>query len=70
MSRYDNELEREWARLGIDPNEMPPDCCPECEGPLESSTGYVGENLVYCPNPKCGRNIVWEDRADAIRRVL
>jgi Zn-finger nucleic acid-binding protein len=46
-------------------NEPKPEFCPGCSSDLKSSTGYVGEEVLYCP--KCG--IVWEDSEDAIRRV-
>ena len=43
-----------------------PSNCPKCGGPLESSRGYVGEELLYCRE----HGIQWEDAMDAVRRVI
>jgi NAD-dependent DNA ligase len=67
---HEDEVRRECERLGINPNEIPPDNCPACGSELEVSKGYVGEGILYCPNPECKKGIVWEDSAEAIRRVL
>jgi hypothetical protein len=67
---HDDEVRRECERLGINPNEGPPDRCPKCGGQVDASGGMVGETIVYCPNPECKQGIVWEDAVDAIRRVL
>ncbi len=33
--------------------------CPTCGGPLESGSGYVGEEVIYCPKSTCG--VVWSE---------
>jgi NAD-dependent DNA ligase len=67
--RAEAEVLRELRRLGIE-NAPMPDVCPKCGGKLKTSSGYVGEMLLYCPNRKCKAGIVWEDSEDAIRRVF
>jgi hypothetical protein len=47
-----------------------PDRCPKCGGDLEVGSGMVGEVVLYCPSKSCTSGIVWEDSADAVRRVL
>ena len=41
------------------------DKCPKCGAELTVHRGYVGEAVLVCPD----HGIVWEDTADAIRRV-
>ncbi len=55
---------REIARCK---NKSVPSHCPKCGSELESSRGYVGETVLYCPE---GHGICWEDSEDAIRRVI
>jgi uncharacterized C2H2 Zn-finger protein len=50
-------------------NEKRPHLCPKCGEILESSTGYVGEEVLVCPDEDCDAGVVWEDSKDALRRV-
>jgi hypothetical protein len=43
---HEDEVRRECERLGINPNEIPPDNCPACGSELEVSKGYVGEGIL------------------------
>lgn len=36
----------------------PPNKCPDCNSKLVSGSGYVGEELLYCPN---GHGIFWSE---------
>lgn len=63
-------IQREFQRMGIDDPPPSPEVCPGCGGPLEESSGYVGETIAYCPNDECPKGVVWEDCQDAIRRVI
>jgi len=63
------EVQRELQRMGIRNHDCP-EVCPGCGGELACGEGYVGETLVYCPNEKCDKGILWEDSEDAIRRIL
>lgn len=36
-----------------------PSRCPGCHKRLATHGGYVGEAIVYCPNPSCDTDIVW-----------
>jgi len=47
-----------------------PEKCPKCGGELTAGEGYVGETLLYCGNEACDQGLVWEDGADAVRRVI
>ena len=47
-------------------NAPRPDYCPECGAELESHGGYVGEEMLVCPE----HGVVWTDSVDAIRRVI
>ena len=60
-------LARERRRLGIKNVDPPPERCPKCGAALESGDGYVGEEVLYCPN---GHGIFWEDSEEALRRIL
>ena len=51
-------------------NDPEPEICKSCGSPLAESTGYVGEQIVYCPDPDCPEGILWEDQEDAINRVI
>ena len=37
-----------------------PETCPRCSAELESSSGYAGEEILFCTN---GCGVVWEDSA-------
>lgn len=58
----------QWTRKQIERADTGPEpkCCPKCHGPLKVSRGYVGEAVLYCPE----HGMVWEDGADAVRRVI
>ena len=43
-----------------------PSRCPTCRGTLESGGGYVGEEIVYCPE----HGILWEDSEQARSRTI
>jgi hypothetical protein len=61
------EVQRELRRLGVQNAPQPDDgCCPTCHQELKSSSGYVGETILYCSNG-CFH---WEDAEGAIRRVF
>ena len=62
--------EQSQIDLVADAMEDCPDACPQCGSNLASSSGYVGEEVVYCPNEDCDAGILWEDAADAVRRVI
>lgn len=70
QSVWEREYHRELERLDIDPNEPPPERCPNCRSHLAETSGFVGETVLYCPNEQCERGVVWEDAAGAIARVF
>ncbi len=43
-----------------------PSRCPSCKRELESGGGYVGEEIVYCPE----HGVLWEDIEDARSRII
>ncbi len=47
-------------------NPPAPDECPHCGAEVKCSTGMVGEEVLYCEE----HGLLWEDSADAIRRVI
>ena len=65
------ETYRDWESKQILKEEVMqkpmPNVCPRCKGELESYPDMAGETMLYCP--KCDE-IVWEDGAGAIRRVI
>ena len=50
----------------MEEDNIPPDSCRTYKGELKSSSGMVGEEVLYCPT----HGIQWEDSDDAIRRVI
>jgi len=64
--RAEYEVQKEIYRRGKY-NKEKPKKCPYCgHTKFIESRGWVGERVLLCT--KC-KNIVWEDREDALRRV-
>jgi len=63
------EILRELKRLGIQ-NDPAPEVCPKCGNELRNGSGFAGELILWCDNPKCDAGIVWEDAEGAIRSVF
>lgn len=47
-------------------NSIRPDACPKCNKELNSSPGFVGEEVLWCKD----YGVVWKDAAGAIARVV
>lgn len=58
--------EKEIERLGVK-NSPRPGVCDECGAELESTNGYVGETLLYCPE---GHGIKWENGEEAVMKAI
>lgn len=62
------EWQRFWKMIGkaYDRLHAMPTRCKECQTRLEVSSGYVGEDILYCPE---GHGIFWENAANAWEKV-
>jgi len=55
---HELEVQQELRRMGIQ-NQDCPEVCPGCGGELASASGYVGEEIIYCPNDNCKKGNIF-----------
>lgn len=66
VEAWENYVGFDWRRVGTYDRRIhgPWIKCPKCKGRLKDSKGYVGEDVHYCPNPKCSAGVVWSQDPD------